>query len=138
MSQPCPFCVLVSELPQNGDMLQAQIITQREKYEPMTINVHRWMRLIKDEQYPTPHEFSDEADTAIGHLMRCHFPPKKREEKYAMTCPHAPFATYIKYVYYVVGEKSTHLLGDNEFLMRMWLDKPSPPSVDGSNATGTQ
>jgi hypothetical protein len=118
-------------------MLQTNIITQREKYERMTINVHRWMRLIKGEQYPTPHEFSHEADEGVSNILLCHFPPKGREERYMMSCPHAGGAS-IKYNYYLVGDKTSHLLGKNEFLMRMWLDKPSPPSVDGSNATGTQ
>ena len=137
MSQPCPFCTLVSELPQNGDMLQTNIVTQREKYERMTVKVHRWMRLIEGYKYPEPYDMSDSADEGVSNILLGHFPPKKREERYMMSCPHADGAS-IKYIYYLVGDKTSHLIGMNEFLMRMWLVKPSPPSVDGANATGTQ
>ena len=139
MSHSCPFCVLVSELPQNGEILQTNILTLREKYQPMSVKVHRWTRLVLDAPYPVPYELSDRADEAIGNILkRPNFPPTKREERYMMSCPHAPAGNYVKYVYYLVGDKTSHLLGKNEFLMRMWLEKLPPPSVDGSNATGTQ
>ena len=138
MSHSCPFCVLVSELPQNGEMLQTNIVTLREKDQPVTVNIQSWARLVCEAKYPVPYELSETADEGISKILNGHFPPTKREERYKVNCPHAPNSRYIKYVYYLVGDKTSHLLGKNEFLMRMWLEKLPPPSVDGSNATGTQ
>ena len=138
MSQPCPFCTLISELPASGEMLQTFIITKREKYQHLEVNVGNWMMLNRNSAYLTPHKMSDKADEAISVLVEKTFPPTKREDGYAITCPHAPGGTKVKYMYAVVGDKTAHLIGKNEFLMRMRLEKSSPPSVDGANATGTQ
>jgi hypothetical protein len=120
-------------MPADGSVLQTHVITKRSKYQPLEVKVGCWMRLVKDNKYATPHELSDKADEAIGVLLERTFPPTKREERYAINCPHAPGDTCVKYVYLLIGDKSPHLIGTNEFLMRMWLEKPSPPSVDGAN-----
>jgi hypothetical protein len=96
------------------------------------------MRLVSDSKYSVPHEFSDRADEAIAVCLEKTFPPTKREDRYAISCPHSPGGTYLKYMYAVIGDKSPHLIGTNEFLMRMWLEKLPLPHVDGANATGTQ
>ena len=132
------FCSLIKEMPANQEILQTNIFTKRSKYQPLEVKVGGWMRLVKDSRYFVPHEFSDRADKAIAVCLEKTFPPTKREDRYAISCPHAPGGTYLKYMYAVIGDKSQHLIGTNEFLMRMWLEKPSPPSVDGANATGTQ
>lgn len=133
MSQPCSFCALISEMPADGDIVQTHILTKRSKYQPLEIKVGCWMRLVKDNNHPTPHELSDKADEGISVFLNRTFPPTKREERYAITCPHAPGGTCVKYVYAVIGDKSPHLIGNNEFLMRMWLDKLPVPHVDGAN-----
>jgi len=138
MSQPCSFCALISSLPQNGDMLQTHILTDRSKYQSLNVNMMPMMVYHKSKTHPEPFALSDEAEKAISVIIRERFPPTKREDRYAMSCPHAPAGNYVKYMFAVIGEKTTHLIGNNEFLMRMWLEKPSPPSVDGANATGTQ